>query len=160
MDQNIKKQALRKFTYGLYIVMCADSGEVNGFTANWLTQVSFDPPLLAVSVENDTKSLPMIERSRRFTVNVLSSGENGRELAGKLGKSALKKPDKLLGTPYELRSDGYPILSEALSWVACEVRHIVPAGDSTLVVAEVVDAGVQAEGQALTMAEAGFRHAG
>ena len=53
MDPNIKKQALRKFTYGLYIVMCVDGGEVNGFTANWLTQVSFEPPLLAVSIEND-----------------------------------------------------------------------------------------------------------
>jgi flavin reductase (DIM6/NTAB) family NADH-FMN oxidoreductase RutF len=160
MDPNIKKQALRKLTYGLYIVMCADSGEVNGFTANWLTQVSFEPPLLAISIENDSKSLPMIERSRRFTVNVLASGENGRELAGKLGKSALKKPDKLADVSYNLRDDGYLILSEALSWVACEVRHTAPAGDSTLVVAEVVDAGVLAEGQPLTMAEAGFRHAG
>jgi flavin reductase (DIM6/NTAB) family NADH-FMN oxidoreductase RutF len=160
MDPNIKKQALRKFTYGLYIVMCADSGEVNGFTANWLTQVSFEPPLLAVSIENDSKSLPMIERSRRFTVNVLPSGADGRRLAGKLGKSAFKYPDKLSGEVYELRDGNYPILSEALSWVACEVRHTVPAGDSTLVVAEVVDAGVLAEGQPLTMAEAGFRHAG
>jgi flavin reductase (DIM6/NTAB) family NADH-FMN oxidoreductase RutF len=160
MDPNIKKQALRKFTYGLYIVMCSEGGEINGFTANWLTQVSFEPPLLAVSIENDSKSLPMIERSRQFTVNVISSGQDGRELAGKLGKSALKSPNKLSGVAYELRDNNYPILNSALSWVACEVRHTVPAGDSTLVVAEVVDAGLLAEGQPLTMAEAGFRHAG
>jgi flavin reductase (DIM6/NTAB) family NADH-FMN oxidoreductase RutF len=160
MDPNIKKQALRKFTYGLYIVMCADSGEINGFTANWLTQVSFEPPLLAVSIENDSKSLPMIERSRRFTVNVLPSGTDGRELAGQLGKSALKSPNKLANVAYELRDSNYPILSSALCWVACEVRHTAPAGDSTLVIAEVVDAGLLAEGQPLTMTEAGFRHAG
>jgi len=40
------------------------------------------------------------------------------------------------------------------------VRHTAPAGDSTLIVAEVVDTGLLAEGPALTMAEAGFRHAG
>ena len=56
MDPNLKKQVLRTFTYGLYAVSCADEGEVNIFTANWLTQVSFDPPLLAVSVENLSKS--------------------------------------------------------------------------------------------------------
>ncbi len=158
MDPNIKKQVLRTFTYGLYAVSCADGDEVNAFTANWLTQVSFDPPLLAVSVENASKSLPMILRSRVFTVNVLRSG--ARELAGKLGKSALKQPDKLAGIGYDIGANGCPILHDALAWVACEVLHTAPAGDSTLIVAEVVDVGVQGEGQALTMAEAGFRHAG
>ncbi len=55
LDQVLKKQVLRTFTYGLYAVSCANEDEVNMFTANWLTQVSFDPPLLAVSVENASK---------------------------------------------------------------------------------------------------------
>ncbi|HLG65403.1 MAG TPA: flavin reductase family protein [Ktedonosporobacter sp.] len=158
MDLALKKQALRMLTYGLYVVMCNDGGEVNAFTANWLTQVSFDPPLLAVSVENNTKSLPMILRSRQFTVNVLHAGQ--RDLAGKLGKSALKSPDKMQGIQYSIEPEGFPILSVALSWIACEVRQVTPAGDSTLLVAEVVNAGVLAEGEPLTMAAAGFRHAG
>lgn len=158
MDPAIKKQALRLFSYGLYAVMCADGQEVNGFTANWLSQVSFDPPLIAVSIENGSKSLPMILHSRMFTVNVLRSGQT--KLAGQLGKSALKVPNKLEGLSYEVKEGGYPILHEALGWVACAVKQSVEAGDSTLVIAEVVDAGMIAEGQPLTMAEAGFRHAG
>src|SRR5438132_2117345 len=121
MDLNLKKQVLRTFTYGLYAVSCADEGEVNIFTANWLTQVSFDPPLLAVSVENISKSLPMILRSRKFTVNVLRSGD--RELAGKLGKSALRDPDKLVNIAFHPGSNGCPILDVALAWVACEIRN-------------------------------------
>ena len=158
MNPAIKKQVLRTFTYGLYAVSCASQGEVNVFTANWLTQVSFEPPLVAVSVENTSKSLPMILRSRVFTVNVLRAGS--RELAGKLGKSALQHPEKLNGVEYDLGANGCPILHEALAWVACEVRHTAPAGDSTLIVAEVVDVGMLGEGQPLTMADAGFRHAG
>ena len=158
MDPNIKKQALRTFTYGLYAVSCTDEGEVNIFTANWLTQVSFDPPLLAVSVENDSKSLGMILRSRVFTVNVYPS--EARELAGKLGKSAIQHPDKLNGIEYDLGANGCPVLHDALAWVACEVKHSGPAGDSMLIVAEVVDAGISGEGRPLTMSEAGFRHAG
>ncbi len=158
MDANLKKKVLRTFTYGLYAVGCADEGEINAFTANWLTQVSFEPPLLAVSVENDSKSLPMIQHSRKFTVNVLKVGD--RELAGQLGKSAIQHPDKLLGVDYEIGENGCPILRAALAWVACEVRHLAPAGDSTLFVAEVVDVGMISEGTPLTMAEAGFRHAG
>src|SRR5258708_24676552 len=124
MDPTIKKQALRLFTYGLYVVMCADGEEVNGFTANWLTQASFDPPLLAVSVENDSKSLPMIIDSGKFTVNVLRSGQ--RELAGTLGKSALKHPHKLDGIAYNM-VDGNLVLHDALGWVTCEVRQTMPA---------------------------------
>src|SRR5437763_10311556 len=113
MDVNLKEQVLRTFTYGLYAVGCANEGEVNIFTANWLTQVSFDPPLIAVSVENASKSLPMILRSRKFTVNVLRSGD--RELAGKLGKSAIQHPEKLSGIEYDLGANGCPILREALA---------------------------------------------
>jgi len=158
MDPILKKQVLRTFTYGLYAVSCANEGEVNIFTANWLTQVSFDPPLLAVSVEKISKSLPMILRSRIFTVNVLRSGD--RELAGKLGKSALQYPDKLVNIPFHLGLNGCPILDNALAWLACEIRNTVEAGDSTLIIAEVIDTDILGEGQPLTMNEAGFRHAG
>lgn len=158
MDAAIKKQALRMFTYGLYVVMCAEDAEINGFTANWLTQVSFEPPMLAVSIENTSKSLPMILRSRKFTVNVLPAGQ--RKLAGDLGKSALKHPDKMSNIHYNIVNQAYPILQEGLAWVACEVQQTIPAGDSMVIVAEIVDAGVLAEGPSLTMAEAGFRHAG
>lgn len=158
MDTAIKKQVLRQFTYGLYVVMCVDNNVVNAFTANWLSQVSFEPLLLVLSVENDSKSLPMIVNSGKFTVNVLRSGQ--RELAGALGKSAVKFPDKLQNIPYTLNATGYPILQDALGWAACEVRQTMPAGDSTVVLAEVVDVGSLGEGQPLTMNEAGFKHAG
>ena len=117
MDLNLKKRVLRTFTYGLYAVSCAEGDEVNIFTANWLTQVSFDPPLLAVSVENASKSLPMILRSRKFMVNVLRSG--GRELAGKLGKSAFQHPDKLAGVGYDIGANGCPVLPAAQPKTAC-----------------------------------------
>ena len=158
MDQAIKKQALRLFTYGLYAIMCTDQQDVNAFTANWLTQISFDPPLIAVSIENNARSLSIILNSKKFTINVLQTGQ--RELAGTLGKSATRIPNKLEGIPYTMTNAGYPILQSALGWVACDVQQTVPAGDSTLVIAEVVDAGMLAEGTPLTMNEAGFRHAG
>jgi flavin reductase (DIM6/NTAB) family NADH-FMN oxidoreductase RutF len=165
MDPQLKKQVLRTFTYGLYVVSCADEGELNAFTANWLSQVSFEPPLVAVSIENKTKSLPMILHSGAFVVNVLRTDgpdeqKPNRSLAGTLGRSALKVPDKLTGIEYEPGPGGAPILRAALAWVACKVLHTVEAGDSTLVVGEVVDLGTLGAGQPLTMNETGFRHAG
>jgi len=158
MDEATKKQVLRLFTYGLYAVSCADGGEVNAFTANWLSQASFDPPMLMVSVENASKSLGMIQRSQHFAVNILESGQ--RELAGALGKTAFKVPDKLKGLTYAAGENGSPLLHDALGWVECRVAASVPAGDSTIIVGEVINVGLRREGTALTMKEAGFRHAG
>lgn len=158
MDPQLKKQVLRTFTYGLYALSCANEGEINACTVNWLSQVSFEPPLIAVSIENQTKSLPMALQSRAFVINVFRRGD--RELAGKLGKSALKFPNKLEGIAYSFGPGDAPILDDALAWVACRVTNTVEAGDSTLVIAEVIDVGMQGEGEPLTMNEAGFRHAG
>ncbi|HEY7348569.1 MAG TPA: flavin reductase family protein [Ktedonobacterales bacterium] len=158
MDEAVKKQVLRLFTYGLYAVSVADNGEVNAFTANWLSQASFDPPMLMVSVENDSKSLGMIQRSQHFAVNIYESGQ--RDLAGALGKTAFKVPDKLKGLAYDLSATGCPLLHDALGWVECRVTASAPAGDSTIIVGEVIDVGMQREGEALTMKAAGYRHAG
>src|SRR5260370_4549850 len=99
----------------------------------------------------------MILHSRKFTVNLLHSDQRG--LAGTLGKSALKHSDKMAGISYSVETGDYPILQDALAWVACEVCNTTPAGDSTLIVAEIVNTGILAKGQLLTMAEAGFHHA-
>ena len=87
MDDAIKKEALRLFTYGLYAVTCGVGDERNAFTANWLSQVSFEPPLVALSVENASASLAIIRRAGGFVVNVFAADQRG--LAGQLGKSLL-----------------------------------------------------------------------
>ena len=158
MDEAVKKSVLRLFTYGLYAVTVRDGERVNAFTANWLSQVSFTPPLVAVSVENDAASLPMIRSSGEFAVCVLEAGQ--RDLAGQLGKSLARVPDKLDGLEIVNAPNGFPILGDALGAVVCRVQSELPAGDSTIVLGEVVEAVQLREGEPLTMREAGFRHAG
>ncbi|HKV85410.1 MAG TPA: flavin reductase family protein [Ktedonobacterales bacterium] len=158
MEDAIKKEALRLFTYGLYAVTTGDADAWNAFTANWLSQVSFDPPLVALSVENASVSLPMIRRSGVFAVNVYSAEQ--RELAGRLGKSLGRSPEKLVGMAREIGESGCPLLVDAIAWVECRMESELPAGDSTLVVGRVVGAGVRRQAEPLTMRAAGFKHAG
>ena len=158
MDENAKKEALRLFTYGLYAVTTGDADTWNAFTANWLSQVSFDPPLVALSVENASVSLPLIRRAGRFAVNVF--GAEQRDLAGRLGKSFSKRPEKLDGLRIERTEAGCPVLLDGLAWVECVVESELPAGDSTIVLGRVTDARVLRRAEPLTMLAAGFKHAG
>jgi flavin reductase (DIM6/NTAB) family NADH-FMN oxidoreductase RutF len=158
LDETAKRTALRLFTYGLYVVTVRDEDDANAFTANWLTQVSFDPPMLSVSVENESHSIGLIHRNGSFTVNVLGAGQ--RELAGLLGKRWEKMPDKLAQVPHHAGPNGCAVLDDALAFLECEVAGSTPAGDSTVFTARIVGAGVLREGVPLSMAEASFRHAG
>jgi flavin reductase (DIM6/NTAB) family NADH-FMN oxidoreductase RutF len=158
LDPVAKKSVLRLFTYGLYAIGVAHHDARNLFTANWLTQVSFDPPLLALSVENDSHSIELLRASGVFAVSVFS--QDDRERAGALGKRWKLRPTKIDEAPYHLGVTACPVLETALGVVECRVVNSLPAGDSTLFLGEVIHAEAPRAGVALTMAEAGFRHAG
>ncbi len=159
MDPAIKKKSLRLFTYGLYVVTARAGEEAGAFLANWLSQASFEPPMLMIAVEQDAHSLGVLRAAGRFAVHVLESGQ--RELAGAFGRSHAKVGDKLAGQAWTAGSTGAPLLAEiALAAVECRIVGETPSGDHVLFVAEVVDAHFWREGTPLTMAEAGFRYSG
>ena len=160
LDPQAKKTVLRQFTYGLYAVTAAWGEERGVFTANWLTQVSFDPPLVALSVEHDSSTLPLIRASGRFGICPLVSGQT--DLAGALGRPKAKAGDKFAKLDLDVldTAAGVPVLTDTMGYLVCQVTADHPAGDSTLLVAEVIEAGLFREGEPLTMRAAGFRHAG
>jgi flavin reductase (DIM6/NTAB) family NADH-FMN oxidoreductase RutF len=160
MDVQAKKTVLRQITYGLYAITAVHHGERGVFTANWLSQASFEPPLLMVSVEHDSSTLPLIRGSGLFAVCPLAADQ--RELAGALGRPKARAGDKFAALDLRLveTASGVPALADALGYAVCRVRTEVPAGDSVVFLAEVIEARVLTEGEPLEMRQAGFRHAG
>ncbi len=160
MDAGAKKTVLRQFTYGLYAVTAAHDGERGVFTANWLSQVSFEPPLVVLSVERDSSTLPLIQASGMFAICPLSSEQ--KDLAGALGRPKARAGDKF--TTLDLRvvetESGCPALADGLGYVVCRVRDELATGDSVVFSGEVIEARELNAGSPLEMREAGFRHAG
>lgn len=160
MDPQAKKTVLRQVTYGLYAVTAAYGGERGVFTANWLSQASFDPPMMMLSVERESSTLPLIRGSGCFALCPLASHQ--RELAGALGRPKARAGDKYaaLNLPIVETASGCPALADALGYAVCRVETEVEAGDSVVFLAEVIEAAVLQAGEPLGMREAGFRHAG
>src|SRR5437773_9888368 len=147
MDEAAKKTVLRSFPYGLYVVTVAHGGEEHGMTANWVTQAAFEPPMVAVAVENTSRTIGMIRDAHHFAVNLLQQSQ--RELAGKLGRSSAQAPQKLKGIRTKpAPGAGTPVLADGLGWVECRLVTTLPAGDHTLVLGEVIEAGGEHEGTA------------
>lgn len=130
--------------YGLYVLTAeSDGGEVSAATVNWVTQASFEPPLVVVGVKSDSSSLAIIKKSRAFALNVLSKGQQG--LAFTFFKPAVHEGDLVSGTKFRRGSTGSPILETTPAFVECKVAEIVEKGDHAVVIGEVVDAGVTAQ---------------
>ncbi|HKW39638.1 MAG TPA: flavin reductase family protein [Gemmatimonadales bacterium] len=154
------KMVLKQFPYGLYAVTVKHEGEEHAMTASWVTQTSIDPPMVAVAVENTSRTVEMTRDARHFAVNLLQEGQ--RELAGKLGRGRAETPSKLKGIRTKpAPASGAPVLPEALGWLDCRVVVTLPSGDHTLILGEVIAAGVEHAGaKPLTLEMAGLQYPG
>jgi flavin reductase (DIM6/NTAB) family NADH-FMN oxidoreductase RutF len=160
MDHDVKKHVLRSVVYGLYALGVRHEGASHAMTVNWMTQISFEPPMLAVAIEKESRTLPMVRGAGAFAISIFPTG--AREVAGRLGRHSRNVPNKLEGVAHHpAPRSGAPIIDTATGWLDCEVRTEVDAGDHVLMVAEVVDVGRGTiEAETLTLRETGFRYAG
>ncbi len=72
-------EALEQMPYGLYIIGSRGSDNINGMMADWVMQVSFNPRVVAVSLERNSTTLRNLRETGVFTVNLLGAGQ--RQLA-------------------------------------------------------------------------------
>jgi flavin reductase (DIM6/NTAB) family NADH-FMN oxidoreductase RutF len=144
----------RRLTNGIYVIGVAHGGKSNAFTAAWLTQVSFDPLLVALSVNPDHASYPLLTRSGVFAVSVVAHGR--LDLARHFGTRSGRDVDKLRGMGWHGSPLGAPVLNEAAAWLECRVTATTPAGDHELVIGRATAGGVLDEALApMAYAETG-----
>lgn len=159
MDETAKKQVLRLFSYGLYAVTAREGEHAAAMTVNWVTQVSFAPPMIAVSMERESRTRAMVMRTGTFALCVFAAEQ--RELAGLLGRHSTKVADKFASVAWSPGSTtGCPLIAGTLGALECRVVNTLEAGDSLLILATVIEAHILCDGDPLTMQAAGFKHAG
>ena len=158
LDLEAKKVLLRKIPHGLFICGVRDGDEINGFTASWVTQGSFSPPLVVISVRSDGSRHETIKKTRKFSLNFLR--EDQKDLA-----AVFFKPQKGLGgrfdsTTYSYGPNGLPILEDSIGAIECEVVGEVIHGDHTVFVAEVKSAILHEDADALNLDSTGWSYGG
>jgi len=161
MNAAAKQAVLGHFTYGLYALTVKREGDEHGMTANWVSQASFDPPMVVVAVESRSRMIEMIRDAHHFAISVFHEGQ--RDLADKLGRgSGGGASPKLKGIKTKPGPiSGAPVLAEAIGWLECRVVATLPSGEHTLVLGEVVEAGLEHEGKRpLTLQESGLKYSG
>jgi flavin reductase (DIM6/NTAB) family NADH-FMN oxidoreductase RutF len=141
-----RRRLLWTFPSGLYVIGSRHGDRRNCMTANWVTQVSFDPKLVGVSVDKTAFTHELVAAGGAFTVNTVHRDD--RAIVRKFTKPVAIDLDAMTVNEFAFLDGpvtGVPVLAQAAAFVECEVRNPVDCGDHTFFVGEVVNAVFQRE---------------
>lgn len=138
-------------SHGVYVIAVANGSEQNAFTAAWVMQVSFDPPMIAFSINPEHYSYKLLQASGVCTVNVL--GQDHLAIAAHFGRSGVK--EKMTAYRWQTGKTAAPVLSDSLAYFDCKLSHMTDAGDHKIVVCEVIDAVELNSGRPLLYSQTG-----
>ena len=66
----MNKNAIRKLSYGVYIISTVDKDRPTGCTANSAMQITSAPPTIAVSINHDNYTNKCIQESGIFSIGI------------------------------------------------------------------------------------------
>jgi flavin reductase (DIM6/NTAB) family NADH-FMN oxidoreductase RutF len=130
-----------KIPNALALVGSRAGDERNAMTTSWITQVSMDPVLVAVGVDNGAVTKRLIAEGGSFTINLWDSTDT--KVFVKFSKPATDDGTALNGRPVRAATTGAPVFEEAIAWMDCRVHQAHDLGSHTLFIGEVVDAAVR-----------------
>lgn len=128
------REIMGHYPTGVTVVTALDGdGRPFGLTANSVTSVSLDPPLVLVCVSGRSASLGAILASGSFAVNVL-----GAHAAATAVRFAETETDRRFeGVSYTVEENGGPILDGVVAWIVCTLYRTFEAGDHLILVGRV-----------------------
>jgi flavin reductase (DIM6/NTAB) family NADH-FMN oxidoreductase RutF len=124
------KQIASHWLTGVAVVTSASAeGELHGMTMSAVTSLSLDPPQFLCCMDRRAKTLAAIESSGAFCIHYLSA-----EQAHLSSHFARASDNRFRDLTYRVGETGAPILEGVIAYVECELAHILPGGDHSIVI--------------------------
>lgn len=159
LDDELLNKVTWKIPNALALVGSRSGDERNAMTTSWITQLSMEPVLIGVGVDNTSVTHRLISQGGSFTVNLWDADDT--RVFVKFSKPAADDGVTLNGRAVRSASSGAPVFEEALAWMDCEVRHSLDLGTHTLFVGEVIDASINRDdARPASMADTRMKYGG
>jgi flavin reductase (DIM6/NTAB) family NADH-FMN oxidoreductase RutF len=136
IDPGSFRDVLAAYATGVTVVTAIGPDGPSGATANAVTSLSLDPPMMLACLDRGSRTLTSVRAAGRFGVNALAAGQ---ESLARQFSAKHPEPAKWDGVEWTERQ-GCPRLADGLMWVACELRDLIDGGDHLIVTGTVVDA--------------------
>lgn len=133
------KRCLGQMMKGVQVVAAAHDGVVRAYTSHWVCQVSFEEPIVLVSVSPKHDTHPLLVASGRFAVSVLAGDQVAQ---GQYFSYPGRKFRHVIGEYLTEADGGWWVVPDCIAWLGCEVLRPLDAGlDHDLFLARVVAVG-------------------
>ena len=157
MNEKYRQQSLRMLSYGVYILSSVNEGEYCVSTITWVSQASFEPPMISVCIKRNSASYEIVKKRGEFFLHLL--GDNQKELASTFFQPTIFENEKLNGQEFSL-ANNLPLLKDIPAYIQCKVVEILDNGDHPLFLAEVVDAKINNDSYPLELRKTGWTYGG
>lgn len=156
----IVNQVTWKIPNALALVGSRSGSEWNAMTTSWITQVSMEPVLIGIAVDNSSVTHRLISEGGAFSINLWSVADTKTFV--KFSKPAQKEGDTLNGRRVWEGSTGVPIFEEAVAWMELSLHSATDYGTHTFFVGNIVDAAFDPdyEGPVAAMSDTRMKYGG
>ena len=158
MDPNTRKKVLRKITYGIYILAVEFKKHYSAATITWLSQASFEPPLLMIGLKKVSNTYRAVIESKKFSINLLNDSQ--KSMAASFFKDTKFEGGKLNGYDIEIGKTGVPVFKNINAYFECEFLKIIEGGDHDIIVAEIKNAENLVDQVVLNLEDTGWKYGG
>jgi flavin reductase (DIM6/NTAB) family NADH-FMN oxidoreductase RutF len=137
------KRYSSQFPDPVVLVSVATEKVKNAMTVGWVSPVSFDPPIVMVSISPKRFTHDLILEAGEFAVSVLS--EDQMEISTLAGTLSGSKTDKLSHDQFQLFDAGNikaPLVRGCRAWFECKLVSHHTIGDHTVFYGEVIESKV------------------
>jgi len=142
VDAQSMKNILRYWVSGVTIVTSQHLHQRGGVTVSAFTSLSVDPPHIIVCLNKGVSSLPLLQESGLFVVNVLAEHQGYlSDIFG--GRVALDEgADKFNGVATVLGVTGAPIIADTVGYLECRVKEQFSGDTHWIIIGEVIATSV------------------
>jgi flavin reductase (DIM6/NTAB) family NADH-FMN oxidoreductase RutF len=159
MDVKARRDTLRMFTNGVYIMTSRSEDRYGGATVTWVSQASFRPPLIMAAIRKDSNVFHCLSESGLAAIHVLAS--NQQDVAQRFFTPTRVGNGQMNGEPLAEGKTCVPILQNPPAYVECRVRRIMDdIGDHVVVILEVLEAECREQASPMTIAESPWQYGG
>jgi flavin reductase (DIM6/NTAB) family NADH-FMN oxidoreductase RutF len=132
-DPGELRRVMGCFATGVTVITTRDqNGRPYGLTANAVTSLSLEPPLLLICVDRRAETFPHFFDSKTFVLNILA--EHQEEISRRFAKTG---GEKFADLPYRIGHLDTPILDGTLGHVECRIIETLEGGDHVIHIGEV-----------------------
>jgi flavin reductase (DIM6/NTAB) family NADH-FMN oxidoreductase RutF len=159
MDLKAKKETLRLLTNGVYVLTSRNGDDYGVATITWVSQVSFQPPLVMAALRKDGNVFRCLRESGAAVLHVVGSDQ--KELAQKFFSTTKESNGLLNGEPFTEGKTSAPVLKNLSAYLECKLVDICEDyGDHAIVILEVVEAGIRGTVVPLVVNDSPWKYGG